>query len=151
MKKYLSIIGLLFIVTSSFKSANELKWNDFDSGYKLAKKKKKLMLVDVYTDWCGWCKVMDRETYAKDNIIAAIEKDYIAIKFNPEIQNVKYTYEGKTYTGQELAGAISNNQLRGYPTTVFINPANKKVTVIAGYKNPQEFIQLLNTIKTDLK
>jgi len=59
MKKYLSIIGLLFIVTSSFKSANELTWNDFDSGYKLAKKKKKIMLVDVYTDWCGWCKVMD--------------------------------------------------------------------------------------------
>jgi thiol-disulfide isomerase/thioredoxin len=54
----IKILGLLLLTTvaSSFKSADEIKWLDFNKGYELAKKKKKIMLVDVYTDWCGWCE-----------------------------------------------------------------------------------------------
>lgn len=152
MKKLsFALFAVFFILTNSFKPAEEIKWVDFNTGYEAAQKKKKIMLVDVYTDWCGWCKVMDRETYAKSEIAEIINKDFIAIKFNPEKNGVSYTYEGKKYNGQELQGVISNHQIRGYPATLFINTKNKKTSLISGYKNANEFSEILNNTKTALK
>jgi uncharacterized protein YyaL (SSP411 family) len=124
---------------------------DFNEGYELAKKKNKIMLVDVYTDWCGWCKVMDRETYAKPEVIKMINADFVAIKFNPEKKDVVYTFEGKQYTGDQLAGVISNNQLTGYPTTIFMYPKGKKMNVVGGYQNENNFKSLLTGIKSEFK
>lgn len=141
MKKHLALLLLVLSAThfSFTPPSNEINWLDFNTGYKLAKKKKKMLLVDVYTDWCGWCKVMDRETYAKPEIISIVEKSYIAVKFNPELKDVVYTYNGKTYNGRELAQVISNNQLSGYPTTLFMDVNSGRVSVLSGYQNPVEF------------
>jgi thioredoxin-related protein len=141
-----------FIINSSFAPApavEELKWYNFDEGYKIAQKKGKIMLVDLYTDWCGWCKRMDRDTYAKTEIIGAINEDFIAIKFNPEITGVTYTFEGKKYTGDQLANVISQNQLSGYPTTVFYYPKAKKTNVVGGYYDASKFKDILANVKTD--
>lgn len=145
------IIALLFIafISTSFtlQKEDEIKWLDFNKGYELAKKKNKIMLVDVYTDWCGWCKRMDRDAYAKANIIEAVNKDFVAIKFNPEIQGVVYSFEGKKYTGEQLAGVISNNQINGYPTTIFLYPKAKKSEIVVGYKNAEQMEPVLTEIK----
>jgi uncharacterized protein YyaL (SSP411 family) len=152
MKKltYLFLITFL-IIGSSFKTHNEVKWVDFKTGYETSLKKKKMMLVDVYTDWCGWCKVMDRETYAKPDVANLINANFIPIKFNPEVKGVEYTYEGKKYSGADLQGVISQYQLRGYPATVFIDPTTKKVALISGYKNAVEFTSILNSMKDGIK
>ena len=69
---FITIIGIY-----SFKPINdEVKWMNFNEGYTLAKKKNKVMLVDVYTEWCGWCKRMDKDTYAKPNIANELNKNY---------------------------------------------------------------------------
>lgn len=151
MKK-LSFILLVatFCMATSMKTADEVTWMGFDEGYKLAKKSGKIMLVDVYTDWCGWCKRMDRDTYAKPEIAALIKDDYIAIKFNPEV-NATYTFEGKTYTGSELAGVLSQNKLSGYPTTIFYYPKDKKTNVMGGYFDASRFQGVLTQVKKDFK
>jgi uncharacterized protein YyaL (SSP411 family) len=152
MKKLSVILFFaLFIVTNSFKTAEEIKWLDFNTGYKLAVKKKKMMMVDVYTDWCGWCKVMDRETYAKSEIAALVNQHFVPIKFNPETPNVVYTFEGKDYNGKGLKDIISNNQIRGYPATMFINTKNKKSSLVSGYLNPQEFKVTVEHTLLDIK
>jgi len=154
MKKLFSIsLIAVALLSSSFilPKNEELKWMDFNTGYELAKKKNKIMLVDVYTDWCGWCKVMDRETYAKPEVIKMINADFVAIKFNPEKKDVVYTFEGKQYTGDQLAGVISNNQLTGYPTTIFMYPKGKKMNVVGGYQNETNFKNLLTGIKSEFK
>ncbi|MFN4972999.1 MAG: thioredoxin family protein [Bacteroidota bacterium] len=139
-----------FSILSFSPKNDELKWYGFNEGYQLAKKKNKIMLVDVYTDWCGWCKRMDRDTYAKADIIASINKDYVPIKFNPEITGVVYTYGGKEYTnGQELAQVISQNQITGYPTTIFIYPKENKTNVLAGYFTAVQFKPILDKVVTD--
>ncbi|MFN3446924.1 MAG: thioredoxin family protein [Bacteroidia bacterium] len=152
MKKLSVILFFaLFIITNSFKTAEEIKWLDFNTGYKLAVKKKKIMMVDVYTDWCGWCKVMDRETYAKSEIAALVNQHFVPIKFNPETPNVVYTFEGKEYNGKGLKEIISNNQIRGYPATMFINTKNKKSSLVSGYLNPQEFKVTVEHTLLDIK
>jgi uncharacterized protein YyaL (SSP411 family) len=152
MKKLSVILFFaLFIITNSFKTAEEIKWLDFNTGYKLAVKKKKIIMVDVYTDWCGWCKVMDRETYAKSEIAALVNQHFVPIKFNPETPNVVYTFEGKDYNGKGLKDIISNNQIRGYPATMFINTKNKKSSLVSGYLNPQEFKVTVEHTLLDIK
>jgi uncharacterized protein YyaL (SSP411 family) len=148
MKVKLMVAVLAVFVITAFKADNaEVNWLDFNKGYELAKKKNKIMLVDVYTDWCGWCKRMDKDAYAKPNIAATINDDFVAVKFNPEITNVSYTFEGKTYTGEQLAGVISNYQISGYPTTIFIYPKTKKSEVVVGYKNAEQMAPILADMK----
>lgn len=152
MKKIgLILFAATFFISTSFKKADELKWYNFDEGYKLAQKKGKIMLVDLYTDWCGWCKRMDRDTYAKSEVIGVINEDFIAIKFNPEITGVTYTFEGKTYNGDELAKVISKYQLSGYPTTVFYYPKAKKTNVVGGYFDAVKFKGILESVKNEFK
>ena len=58
--------------------------NYFESGFVKAKREGKILLVDVYTDWCGYCKKMDRETYTDAKIIEKLNKDFVMVKLNPE-------------------------------------------------------------------
>ena len=89
MKAKILVAVIAFIVITAFKADNaEVKWMDFNEGYALAKKKNKIMLVDVYTEWCGWCKRMDRDAYAKPAISQVLNTDFVSVKFNPEITNV---------------------------------------------------------------
>lgn len=150
-KSALLLFASIFIFCNSFKTPTEITWLDFNTGYALAQKKKKPMLVDVYTDWCGWCKVMDKETYSKSEIIELIGSKFIAVKFNPEVANVTYTYEGKEYKGKDLQQAISNNQLRGYPATIFIDTKTKKQQLVSGYKRADEFKAILEGVIKDTK
>lgn len=147
----LVVLALVTIMATSMKSSEEIKWMDFNQGYELAKKKNKIMLVDVYTEWCGWCKRMDRDAYAKPEIAELVGKDFIAIKFNPEIEGVTYTFEGKSYTGPQLAQVISNNQINGYPTTIFMNPKAKTSEIMVGYKNAEQLKPILIDIAGKLK
>lgn len=150
MKKFLTI-ALFALICFSFTADESFKWYGFNEGYAMAKKKKKLMVIDIYTDWCGWCKRMDRDAYAKPSVSQIINKDFIAVKFNPEITGVTYTFNGKNYTGEQLAGEITNHTLQGYPTTVFMNPKNNKSDVQSGYKNEEQMKRTLEEIIVKLK
>jgi len=153
MKKIAILLSVFITILGiySFKpNSDEVKWMNFNDGYTLAKKKNKIMLVDVYTEWCGWCKRMDKDTYAKPNIASELNKNYVSVKFNPEVTGVTYTYNGKNYDGPGLAGAISNNSISGYPTTVFINPNSHKTKIEVGYKNEADMSVILVDIQTAL-
>jgi len=124
-------------ICNSFRPAAEIKWYGFNDGYALSKKKKKLMLIDVYTDWCGWCKRMDRDTYMFGEVVEFVNKDFIAIKFNPELQ-ATYNYEGKQLNGMELRNFLGDNKITGYPATIFAHPKTNKRKLIIGYRNPDQ-------------
>lgn len=143
--KYVSFIAVAIILSSFTLRNQELKWLGWNEGYELAKKKNKIAVVDVYTDWCGWCKVMDRETFSKAEVIDLINKDFVPVKFNPEAPGT-YTYNGKQYSGSQLAAVVSNNQISGYPTTLFFFPKTGEVKMEVGYKNAQAFVEILNSM-----
>jgi uncharacterized protein YyaL (SSP411 family) len=134
---------LLFASFSSSNNAPELKWLDWNTGYPLAKKQNKIILVDAYTDWCGWCKKMDRDTYTNSDIIKALNKDFIVIKFNPELENIVYELDGNKITGRELFGQLTQGKSTGFPTTYFIQPNKKQIQIAAGYLAPNDFMKVL--------
>ncbi len=149
----LSLIALL-AVSFSYKTPidgeekkEELKWRTWNEGYAEISAEAKIGLVDVYTDWCGWCKRMDRDTYAKKTIIKKINKDFVPIKFNPEQKGVYYI-DSTAYSGRQLYAMLSNNNPSGYPTTFFLIPKGGVMYVerVPGYQGAQSFGDLLDKI-----
>lgn len=145
MKKLLFAFATIFVFGSftSSNNANELKWLDWNTGYPLAKKLNKIILVDAYTDWCGWCKKMDRDTYTNADIIKTLNKDFVVIKFNPELENVIYELDGNKISGRELFGQLTQGKSTGFPTTYFIQPNKKQIQIAAGYLGPDDFKKVL--------
>ena len=149
MKK-ISIL-LLFLVPLalvSFKMADqkeELKWESWNTGYEKGKKEKKIILIDAYTEWCGWCKKMDRDTYTNADVIKKINEHFVPVKFNPELDQ-KYMIDGKEVSGFELLGLLSQNNRTGYPTTFFLVTTKNTVYIEPGYQNAEKFLVTLDNM-----
>ena len=122
-----------------------LKWYRFDEGYKKAVSENKIILVDAYTDWCGWCKVMDKKTYTDSAVIAKLNKSFVCIKLNPEVDE-SFTFADKKMRSAELLQYVGNGQVSGFPTTIFwSNPGkDEKRYVQPGFLPPADFITLLD-------
>ena len=155
MKK-IKIPFLLVLFTLAFLSANfgqvdkknkSIDWMTFDEVEEALKKEKKKVFVDVYTQWCGWCKKMDKSTFKKKHIIEYVNKNYYAVKFDAEYKE-DITLDGKTYKfikGEnghrgyhELAAAITKGRL-SFPTSVFLNDNLSLIQPIPGYLDQDKF------------
>lgn len=111
----------------------------------LSRKEKKKLLLNVYTDWCGWCKRMEKGTFEEPNIARYINENFYPVKFDAE-QKEDLEYKGKTYkyvkNGQrgyhELAAELLKGRL-SFPTVVFLDEGMEVIQSIVGYKTPGQF------------
>lgn len=138
----LFVIGFAFVPPSD-KDDVQLEWKDWNTGYPKSMETEKIALIDMYTDWCGWCKRMDKDTYANEEVIEMINENFVPIKFNPEKENVKYNIGDQEVSGRELQAALSQNNRTGYPATFFLNPKTNTVYIERGYKKPGDFKKIL--------
>ncbi len=122
-----------------------IPWKSFDDGVKSARESHKKILVDVYTDWCSWCKKMDAEVYTDPDVVKAINKEFVAVKLNAESPS-SITYNGKSYTEAEFARALG---VSGYPTILFFDAKADPITSLAGYSPAQRFTKVLEYIAQD--
>lgn len=124
-----------------------LVWYTPTEGYAKAKKENKILVVDVYTDWCYWCKVMDKETYTNMDIILKMNKYFVAVKFNPEIAAVHKINDQELSSDAFLALLCNGGRNSGYPTTYFWKELadNTKASAYPGYREPTGFNDILNT------
>src|SRR6266496_3066191 len=76
--------------------------NSFNDALKDAKENNKRVIVDIYTDWCGWCKKMDADSYNNKDIKKIIEENFVFIKLDAE-SNKKLKYNEKEMTETDLA------------------------------------------------
>jgi thioredoxin-related protein len=142
MRKIHIVFALLLIgAMCSFKSSkDEIQWYDWNEGYQLAAKKNKIVIVDVFTSWCGWCKKMDRDTYSDKDVISSVNKNFIAIRLNPEKTDVVYKVDTLSLNGYQLLNVLTNGERTGYPTTVFLNARlNQVLKAESGYQDVATF------------
>ncbi len=141
MRLFYTLATILLFSSSSF--SQELHWHSWEDGYKKAKKENKIIVLDAYTEWCGWCKVMDRETYTVKSVKDKIEAKFVAIKLNPELSGT-YVFEDNNYSGEALIKKLSKNKFRGYPTTFFVYPKNGNSFMEVGYIKAERFAKILD-------
>jgi thioredoxin-related protein len=123
----------------------QIKWHSFDEGVALARQENKKILIDVYTDWCVWCKKMDKDVYTDKGVGKSISSDFVAVKLNAE------STKGLTYNGEHTDEASFARAMgvTGYPTIVFLAPGSQPITKIDGYVEPKEFTSVLRFIGKD--
>lgn len=128
-----------------------VKWMTFEEAVEKSKTERRKIFIDVYTDWCGWCKVMDRNTFSDPEIARVLNERFYPVKFNAE-QREDVVFNGTTFrfidNGRggyhQLAAALLNNNL-SYPNFVFLNedfrivPVIPGYTSLPGYRKPEEF------------
>ncbi|HEY3404478.1 MAG TPA: DUF255 domain-containing protein [Ohtaekwangia sp.] len=122
-----------------------VQWLTFEEALKKSKTEKRPVFIDVYTDWCGWCKVMDKNTFNDPQVAKLLNEKFYAVKFNGE-QKEDVVFNGTTFkfvgSGRsgyhELAAALLNNKL-SYPTVVFLNEEFNMIQPLPGYRKPEEF------------
>lgn len=144
MKHYIIVLTLICI-TSMVSHAGELKWRSFDVGIAEAKKTNKKILLDVYTDWCGWCKKLDKDVYANDKIVSYVNKAYIPVKLNGEGAR-KLTYKDQQSTEMGLAAAFG---IRSYPTIIFLDSQGEPINSLGGYVDADRFLPIVKYIGED--
>jgi len=119
-----------------------LDWLSYNEGLALAEKENKYILIYFYTDWCGYCKKMDKETYSKEEVIGILNENFVVVKVNAESNN-KVIENGEEITERELAKLY---QVTGYPTTWFLESNHSRVAPLPGYVTTEQFIPVLNYI-----
>ncbi|OGU35193.1 MAG: hypothetical protein A2068_12935 [Ignavibacteria bacterium GWB2_35_6b] len=140
LRKYiLAALIFVFISSISINANGSLKWYSFKEGYEKAKKEKKFLLVDFYTDWCKWCKVMDEKTYSQKKIIDELNKNFVLVKLNPEKEGT-VNYNGETFSNADFARAA---QVSGYPATGFFTRSGDFINTIGGYQDVERFSVVL--------
>lgn len=135
-----NIFFFMTLILFTSVSANELKWLSLEEAVKIAEKENKTILIDFYTDWCGWCKKMDKETYSDKGIIKILNANFVVVKINPEKQGTVKLKSGEM-SYRELANEVG---VRGYPATVFFTPDFKFIELVSGYFDPENMKTVLN-------
>lgn len=122
--------------------ADGLQWRDWNTGVRDSEASKRPILVDVYTDWCGWCKRMDRDVYARPEVREYLSKRFVTVKLDAEDEKAAL-YEGRKYSYRTLA---SRFRVTGYPTTIFLRPGGTHIANVPGYVPADRFLLLLRYI-----
>ena len=131
----------------------ELTWLSVEQASDISKDgTKKKFLFDVYTDWCGWCKVMDKKTFTDAALIKYLNDNFHVVKFNAE-QKEQVNYRGKVYNweamGRNGVNALGLELLQGrlsYPTLVYLNEKLEPINVSPGYKTPEQLMAELKML-----
>ena len=142
--RILTYLPLLLLLAAPLHAgpASTLRWREWDEGLKEARDRKVPVLVDVYTDWCGWCRRMERDVYSRPEVKDYLSKKFVIVKLNAE-SNEAARYEGRSWTGRSLA---SRFQVTGYPTTIFLRSNGEHLANLPGYIAADRFLLLLRYV-----
>jgi len=129
--------------------AGFVNWIDIADLEKANAKNKRKVIVDLYTDWCGWCKRMDKATFQNAEIAELINENFHAVKFNAESKN-EISFKGAPHkfvpAGRRGVNELAYKFLNGrmsYPTIAFLDENLERINAFPGFKKPDQMEPLL--------
>lgn len=143
------LIGTYFVMNangSESKLTSDKKEKTFENVLKEAKKDKKKIVINVYADWCSWCRKMDKETFPNSEVQKELKRNFYFYRMDGE-SSEQVEYDGKKWTKAQLTQAFG---IRGFPATIFLLPDSKPITVLPGYVDAKTFASILKFIGDDL-
>ncbi len=144
MRNLRNIIILMLFATLGL-AANR-SWYTFNEGIQKAKKEQKPIVIDFYTDWCSWCKVMDKNTFSAPEVEQYLFTHFIPIRLNAENQTENIKFQNKVFTPRQLTSAF---QITGFPSVAFVTSTEEIITVVPGYIEKAKFLKILEYVQQE--
>ncbi len=157
MKRVVAAIIMVFFIAVTG-NAQKIRWMSMTEALAAQKENPKKIIMDVYTDWCGPCKLMDKNTFQNKDVVKFVNENFYAVKFNAEgteeIEYQDFVYTNPNYDANRkgrnsqhlLAHAL---KVSGYPTVVFFDENSDVIAPVVGYRKPQELEIYLKMIASD--
>lgn len=151
------LIALLFIVSAqaqktstSAEKKNKIEWLSFEEAVKRNQKNPKKFLIDVYTDWCGWCKRMDQTTFKNEAVVSYVSQHYHAVKLNAERKDTvrlnEQLFINEKPNGRRHPHQLAISLMQGkmsYPTIVYLDESGNMIQPIPGYQSAENILPIL--------
>jgi len=158
MKKesFTLLFGVLLAFTgfsqkSTTTAADGIHWITWEEAVALNQKQPRKIMVDVYTEWCGWCKKMDKGTFMDPSVAAYVNENFYAVKLDAE-QRAEISFNSEVFkfvpsdTGRggvhSLAYALLDGKM-GYPSMVYLNEKYERIMISPGYKETPDMLKEL--------
>ena len=158
IKKLIAMVAFVLAATATLE-AQEIKWMTFDEAIAAQKKKPKKIFIDVYTNWCGPCKMLANNTFTNKDLAKYVNENYYPVKFNGEGNEV-VNYQGQKFEnkGYDPSKAHTRNsthpltaymQVQAYPTMMFLDEKSDLITSITSYMSPTQLELYLKMFATN--
>jgi len=124
----------------------QIQWLDFDDGLARARRARKPIMINFYTDWCVYCKKLDRETLQDPEVAKTLESGFVAIRLNAENGKGRLTYRGKSFSHAEFSRYFG---VTAFPSIAFLNDEGEPITMVPGFVPAPQFSVFLNYIRRE--
>ncbi len=156
-------LGFLLLTAAQEAEAGEgnVNWLTMEEAQELFDEEPRMIFVDVYTDWCGWCRRMTSETFSHPIIAEILNAEFYPVKLNAE-QEEPIVFRGVTYENENIGQRRATHSfaialLQGrmsYPSVAFFDEEMQLITAIPGFRPPKTMEAVLafftsGTYKTD--
>jgi thioredoxin-related protein len=158
MKYFIALsLGIFSFLSLSAQDKDAIEWKGIQQGDSLQLNgDTRLLFIDVYTDWCGPCKLMDKLTFHDEEVAHYVNENFIPVKFNAESKE-SVVFKGKTYQWipngrsgvQSLAYFTLGGQLQ-YPSIALVNNKGETITVISGFIQAENFLKVIKDVKSQI-
>ncbi len=156
------LMVLIFIPVFAHGQQTDIDWISLNDAEKRMEKEPRKVLIDVYTDWCGPCKIMNNTTFKDPTVVEYINENYYAVKFNAEGPD-PLEFRGRSYKNDgydpnrggrnsthDLTRAIAPvNGRIAYPTIVYMDEDFNLLTPVQGLQRPAQILPILSFFAED--
>jgi len=141
-------IIVLIIAGCSWKenTASSDSWVSIEEGLALAKKVNKPIVIDFYTSWCKWCKVMEERTFSNAHIAEYLKENYVCVRINAEDKKTTFEYKGTKYTPYSLTRRLG---VRGFPSMGYFKSDGELIKIVPGFIPPETYIKVLKYFREE--
>ncbi|MEO1487182.1 MAG: DUF255 domain-containing protein [Bacteroidota bacterium] len=150
LPRFFTLIAILLLLLPATIAAQEVEWMSWEEALARSESdaEPKKIFVDVYTDWCGWCKKMDKDTFQNESVAAYMKEHFYMVKMDAEGKD-PIEFQGKTFkyvpSGRrgyhELAAALLQGKM-SYPTVVFLDEKLNMLSPVPGYQKVKPFLKI---------
>ncbi len=160
MKKGTLLVLAIFMLSLTSKAQNDkINWMTMNEALSAQAQNPKKIMMDAYTNWCGPCKMLDKNTFQNPDVVKFVNKNYYAVKFNAE-GNEAITYKDQDFANPNYDASKANSrnaqhqlsqalQITAYPTIIFFDEKGNTISPLPGYKTPTQLELYLKLFLAD--
>ncbi|MFM2207144.1 MAG: hypothetical protein RL213_1119 [Bacteroidota bacterium] len=131
-----------------------IHWMSLQEALSKQKSSPKKIFIDMYTDWCGWCKRLDATTFKDSAVAAYMNSHFYPVKMDAETKDT-IVFKGTTYhfkpeyKSNELAAYLLSGQM-SYPTAVYLDEELNVITQVPGFMTGEQLLPILRFFAEDI-